>query len=75
MAREHFAAHGAKVGGEGEIAAFVKRFRREPGPAAVDFAAAHAPAHGEHDVGMTMIGAAIAVLARGAAELRHGEKR
>src|SRR4030095_3628187 len=73
MACEHFAAYRAEVGSQSEITSFVKRFRRQSRPAAVNLAAAHLPAHHEHDIGMSMIGAAVAVLARRATEFGHGE--
>src|SRR5439155_12877461 len=40
-------------------------------PAAIDFAASDRTSHYKHDVGVPVIGAAIAVLAGGASELRH----
>src|ERR1035438_1190848 len=46
----------------------------EAGPAAVDFSAFDIAAEDEHGVGVTMVGAAGAVFASGAAELRHGHE-
>jgi hypothetical protein len=68
------AEHLAEVGGDGKIAAFVELFGREAGPLAVHLAATHGSAQDEHDVGVTVIGAPGAVLARCAAELRHGNE-
>lgn len=68
------AEHLTKVGGNGEIAALVELFGREAGPFAVDLTAADTSAKDEHDVGVAVIGAPGAVLARGAAELRHGNE-
>jgi hypothetical protein len=46
----------------------------EAGPAAVDFAAFDGAAEDEHGVGVAVVGAAGAVLARGAAEFGHGDQ-
>ena len=74
MAREDLATDGAIIGGQVEIPALVQNFRRKPRPAAVNFSAAYAPAEHEHDVGVPMIGAAIAVFPCGAAEFRHRDE-
>ena len=44
------------------------------GPCPVNFAAANAATQCEHHIGVTVIGAARAVFARGAAELAHGDE-
>src|ERR1700682_3963646 len=68
-----FAEHLAKFGGNGQVAAFVEMLLLQSGPAAVHFAALDRAAQNKHDVGMTMVGAAVAVLARCASEFRHGD--
>ena len=44
-------------------------------PVAVDFAASNNAAHDEHDIGVAMIGPAVAVLFCGAPKLGHGNQR
>ena len=73
MARNGLAQHAPEIGGEREVASFVELRWVEARPASVDPAAAHRSAEHEHDVGMPVVGAAIAVLAGGASELRHGD--
>ena len=63
------AQHLAKIRGDGEIATFIQLSVRESWPAAVDLAALHLAAQHKHRVGVAVIGAAGAVLARGAAKL------
>ena len=71
---DHFAEDLAEVGGEGQIAAFVELVVVEAGPAAIDLAAFHVAAENKHRVGVTVVSAAGAVFAGGAAELRHGDQ-
>src|SRR5581483_7928734 len=71
MAGHKLTENVAEVGGEGEVAAFVKLLGGEAGPLAIDPAAANLAAHGEHYVGMAVIGAAVAILVRRAAKLGH----
>ena len=73
--RDHFAEHLAEIRGDRQVAAFVELLVVEAGPAAVDLAALHVAAEHKHGVGVAVVGAAGAVLARGAAELRHGDER
>src|SRR5262249_57946385 len=61
----------AEVGRNGEVAALEELMRREPGPASVGAAAPHAAAEHEHGGGVAVIGATIAVLGYGPAELGH----
>ncbi len=75
MPGDQFAEDIAKIGGEREIAAFVELLVLKTRPLAVDFAAAHIAAQNEHDIGVAMVGSAIAVFFRGAAELGHGDQR
>ena len=65
--------HGPEIGSQGEVAAFVEVVGAESRPFAVDFAALHRAAQHKHAVRVAVIGAAIAVFVRGAAELRHGD--
>src|SRR5258706_2739486 len=65
--------HRAKVGRESEIATLVELLLLEPGPTPVHLAAFDLPADHEQGAGMTVISAAIAVLAGHAAELGHRE--
>ena len=58
-----------KVGGDREVAPLVELRRRQPRPVAVDPAAVDRAAHHPDDVAVAVVGAAIAVLAHGAAEL------
>ena len=60
--------------GDGKIAAFVELLGSETGPRAVDLAALGLTAKDEHDVGVTVIGAAGSVLASGAAKLTHSDE-
>jgi len=73
MPRDGFADHAAEVGGEREVAAFVKLRLVEAGPLSVDFAALDRASHDKHDIGVAVVGATIAVLACGATEFRHGD--
>src|SRR5215469_16875893 len=73
MPGDGFADYAAEVGGEREIASFVKLRLIEAGPLAVDFPALHGASHDEHHVGVAVVSAAIAVLSRGTAELRHSD--
>src|SRR5215469_5502111 len=67
-----FAQHGSEVGGECEVAVFVQLRGIESGPTAVDSSAIYGPAENEHDVRMSVIGAAVSVFPRRAAEFGHG---
>src|SRR5579872_2775315 len=73
MPHDDFAEHVAEVGRDREVASFVSMLDGEAGPAAVDLPAAHAAADDHHRVAVAVIGAAVAVLAHRAAELRHRE--
>ena len=65
----------AEVGRHREVAVLVEVRRVEARPPAVDLSAADAAAEQQHDVGVAMVGAAIAVLLHGAAELGHRHDR
>ncbi len=71
--RADFAEDVAEIGGDGEVAILEELVGRERGPVAVDFAALDRAAHGEEAGAVAVIGAAIAVLVHGAAELAHGD--
>ena len=71
VAGDGFSNHLAEVRGQRQIAAFVELRLVKARPASVDFAALHRAAQNEHYVGVAVVGAAIAVLARRASELRH----
>ena len=71
VAIDRFAQHAAEVCGYSEVAALVELGLVEAGPASVDLAAFDRAAHHEHHVGVAVVGAAVAVLPRGAAEFRH----
>ncbi len=73
VASDGLANHVPEVRGQGQVTAFIELGLIEAGPAAVDFAAFHRTAQDEHHVGVAVVGAAVAVFARGAAELRHGD--
>jgi len=60
MSGQNFADHGAEIGGQGEVAAFIKLLLSEPGPLPTDAAALDVPTHEEHAVSVAMIGAAAA---------------
>ena len=74
MFGEDFAQDGAVIRGDGQIAAFVKLACAEARPFCVDLAAFHRPAYHEHAVRVAVIGAAVAIFARSAAELRHADE-
>src|SRR5258706_6567559 len=57
------------IGGDGEIAAFEQLRGRKARPVAITAATAHPPAGQPDHVAVAMIGAAVAVLLNGAAEL------
>src|SRR5215471_9269789 len=61
----------AKVGRQLQVSAFIQLIIPEAGPVGVDFAAAHAIADDKHRVGVTVIGASVAVLLDRATEFRH----
>src|SRR5260370_42442030 len=73
MARNDLAEHGAKIGGQLEVAPFIELLGTKPRPFAVDLAALYRTAHYKHAVGVPVIGAAITVFVRGAAEFGHGD--
>src|SRR5215469_15363464 len=64
-----FAEHLPEVSGYGQIAAFIQVLCLESRPVAVNFSAFDRAAKDEHHVGMSVVGAAIPVLAHGAAKL------
>src|SRR5882672_12204012 len=61
----------AEVGRDGEVAAVVPPVDGKPGPLAVNVSAANAAANDHHRVAMSVVRAAVAVLAHRAAEFRH----
>src|SRR5438094_8457483 len=63
----------AEIGGQCQVAAFVELFLFQAGPSAVNLAAFDAAPDYEHAVGMAVVGTAVTVFARRAAELRHGD--
>ena len=71
MAGDGFSNYLAEVRRKSEVAAFVELRLVEARPAAVHLAALHRAAENEHYIRVTVIGAAVAVLARRASELRH----
>ncbi len=71
MARRNFSEYIAEVGGQGEIAAFVKLIVFETGPAAVNFPTTHTVSQDKHRIRMTVVRAAISILAYRPAKLRH----
>ena len=73
MAGDGFSNYLAEVRRQSEVAAFVELRLVEAGPAAVHLAALHRAAENEHHIGVAVVGAAVAVFARGASELRHGD--
>ena len=73
MPHRHFGKHIPKIRGQRQVAAFIKLILTEAGPTPVDPSALYGTAEREHDGGVTVIRAAIAVLPRRAAKLRHAE--
>src|SRR5271167_3543405 len=73
VALEDRRQHGAKVGGDSEIAPLVELRRGETGPIAVNAAAIDGTAHYPDDVAVAVIGAPVAVLPKGAAEFRQDD--
>jgi hypothetical protein len=63
----------AIIGSDREVAALIELSCRKAGPIAINAAAAHTSAKHPNDVAMAVIGAAVAVLMNGAAELRHDD--
>lgn len=63
----------AVVGGDGEVAAFVKFVIREARPVAEDASATDAAAEGEEGGAVSVIGASVSILAGGATEFAHGQ--
>src|SRR5580692_9295244 len=72
MTRDSFANDLAEVCGERQVAAFVELRLIETRPASIDFPAFDRASKHKHDVGVAVVGAAIAIFAGGAAEFRHG---
>src|SRR5262249_15883999 len=78
-ARHAEVAHGdlreelTEIRGHGEVATLVELLARESRPLPHHAAALPGAAQHEHGGGMAVVGASVAVLAHGAAELRHGE--
>src|SRR5215468_2156936 len=62
-----------EIRGHGEIAPFVELVAGQTRPLPHHTSALHGTAQDEHGRGMSMVGAPVAVLAHGAAELRHGQ--
>src|ERR1700693_4009465 len=73
MQVNRFAHHSTEVSGYRQVAAFVELGLIEARPASVNLAAFHRTAHHKHYIRVAVVGAAVAVLASGAAELRHGD--
>src|SRR3954454_6186231 len=67
-----FGHYGAEIRSECKVASLVELIIIQPRPFAVDMTTTHGTAEHEHDVRVTVIRAAVAVLARGASELAHG---
>ena len=67
----HLAQHGTKIRSEREVAAFVELLGLQAGPLAIDLATLNRPAHHEHAIRVAVVGPAVAVLVRGAAEFGH----
>src|SRR5215831_5612444 len=61
----------AKVRCKRQITTFVRLIALQARPVAVDVSAANTVANHEHRISVTMIGSAVAVLARSTAELGH----
>ncbi len=74
LAVDEFGEDGAEIGGYVQVAALVELFAFEAGPGAIDATAADAAAESEHDVGVAVVGAAIAVFLDGTAEFGHGDE-
>src|SRR5215469_10464693 len=72
MLIQGFTEHGSEVGREREVAAFVQLRGIESGPAAVHLSALNGPAENEHDIRMSVIGAAVSIFPCRAAEFGHG---
>src|SRR6185436_10726794 len=60
-----------EICGQSKIAALVQLIVLQPWPIAIDLSAANCVTHDEHRIGVSVIGAAVAVLSYGATELRH----
>src|SRR5205823_6144734 len=73
MIDEDFGEHVSEVGSEREIAAFIQLFGSKAGPSAIHLPAFDTATSHEETTGVSVIRAAGAILAHGAAELRHGE--
>src|SRR4029077_9254788 len=74
MLLNDLAEDAAKVGGDGEVAPLIKLAVVQTRPFRIDLATLDVATHHEHAVGVAVVGATVAVLVRGAAELRHAEE-
>ncbi len=75
MLSRYFAKDAAEIGRHGQIAVFIKLFGREAGPFAQHVATVDFVADGKEARRVAMIGAAVAVLPRGASEFAHRQNR
>src|ERR1700736_2809884 len=73
MALEDRRQNRAEVGGDGEVAPLVELRRGETGPITVNPAAIDGAAQYPDDVAVAVIGAPVAVFAKGAAEFRQDD--
>src|SRR5215510_4930560 len=73
MANRDLGEELTEIRGHGEIAPFVELLARKARPLPHHASALHRAAQDEHGRGMSVVGAPVAVLAHGAAELRHGQ--
>src|SRR5260221_13862655 len=64
----------AEVGGHGKVAVLEQVRGIEPRPPTVHFAAPHTSPGNEHEVGVTVVRPAVAVLANGPAKLAHRDE-
>jgi hypothetical protein len=67
---ENGSKHAVVIGGDGEVAAWMRR--HEARPITVNVAAAHAPTQNPDDVAVAVDGAAVAILMNRAVETRIG---
>src|SRR5271154_3209508 len=74
MLGHDFAEDAAVVGGDREVAALIKLAIAHSRPARINFSALDIAAYQKHAVRVTVIGAAITVLVRGAAEFGHADE-
>src|SRR3954462_6297837 len=71
MIGNQFSEHIAKIRSDREVASFIKLFRLESWPSAINFSAAYGTAEHHHHISMTVIGATISVFFCGTAEFGH----